>query len=125
MLGWNIGIYRQIDDREMPGTSESRQGTRLAVWQTGPDGLGWLDELVKSGKAIDLGGDGYPFRYTAMAQYLIPEIIHEPPGANSRWICEPTDILSEKWEGKTVVDHVEADCCDHGEWLLVEAWDES
>lgn len=39
--------------------------------------------------------------------------------------CGPTDILSEKWEGKTVVDRLAAAACREEEWLLVEAWDES
>jgi hypothetical protein len=56
-------------------------GTRLAVWQTGLGRLDWVYELVKAGKAINLGGNGYPCRYTATAEYLTPRIIDEPPGA--------------------------------------------
>lgn len=125
MLGWHISIYRQIEGGALPGTSKSSKGRRVAVWQTGLHGLDWLTELVKLGKAIALDGDGYPFRYTATAQYLIPKIIHGPPEAKGVWICGPTDILLEKWEGKTVVDRLAAEACREEEWLLIEAWDES
>jgi hypothetical protein len=97
----------------------------LAVWQTGLGGLAWFSELVQQGKAIDLGGNGYPCRYTATAEHLIPRILEQPPGARDTWVYEAGDILTEKWEGRTVIDRAHAESCSPGEWLLVEAWDES
>ena len=125
MLGWHISIYRQTDDGALPATAESLTGTRLAVWQTGLGGLDWVRELLKAGKAIDLGGQGYPCRYTATAENLIPRIVDEPPGARRIWTSGVNDILSEKWEGKTVIDRAAAAACRGDEWLLIEAWDES
>jgi hypothetical protein len=123
MLGWHISIYRQTDGGASPATKESAEGTRLAVWQTGLGGLDWLDELVKAGRAVYLGGNGYPFRYTATAEHLIPRVVDEPPRAHQVWVHEPDDIFTEKWGGRTVIDHAAA--CQPEEWLLVEAWDES
>ena len=80
MLGWHISIYRQADGGASPATTESIRSTRLAVWQTGLGGLDWVQELVQAGKAIDLGGNGYPCRYTAAAENLIPRIEDGPPG---------------------------------------------
>ena len=80
---------------------------------------------MKAGKAIDLGGNGYPCRFTATAEYLIPRIIDEPPGAKPTWSSGLHDILTEKWEGKTVLDRVACVACRPDEWLLIEAWDES
>jgi hypothetical protein len=125
MLGWHISVFKQRNDGASPATSESERGTRLAVWQTGLGGLGWLEELVKAGNAIDLGGSGYPCRYTATAEYLLPRIIETPPGARTVWVCQAGDIITDKWEGKTVVDREAAAHCRRNEWLLVEAWDES
>ena len=71
-LGWDVSVYRQTDGGTSPAIAESPEDTRLAVWQTGLGGLDWFDELVKAGKAIDVGGDGYPCRYTAMAANLGP-----------------------------------------------------
>lgn len=125
MLGWNIGVFRQTNGGASPATAESPEGARLAVWQTGLFGLDWIRELVATGKAIALGGNGYPCRYTATAENLIPWIIDKPPGARETWVCEAHDILLERWEGKTVIDRAEAAACRPDEWLLIEAWDES
>ena len=125
MTGWHICVFRQQEGGATPATAESTEGTRLAVWQTGLGGLGWLDELVKSGNAINLGGNGYPCRYTATAEYLVPRIIEKPPEARHTWVYDPGDVLGEEWEGKTVIDRAAAEECRSNEWLLVEAWDES
>lgn len=125
MLGWHISVYRQRDGGVTPAIPKSPEGRRLAVWQTGLGGLDWLNELVKAGKAIDLGGDGYPCRYTAIAEYLIPRIADMPPGARANWLREASDVITDQWEGKTVVDGAAVSQCRPDEWLLVEAWDES
>lgn len=125
MLGWHISIYRQTDEGASPATAESPVGKRLAFWQTGLGGLDWIGELVQKEKAIDLGGNGYPCRYTATAAHLIPGFIDGPQGARDTWACGESDILTEKWDGKTVIDRVATAACRPDEWLLVEAWDES
>lgn len=125
MLGWHISIYRQTDEGASPATDEAPLGARLSVWQTGLGGLDWVYELVKTGEAIDLGGNGYPCRFTAMAASLIPRIMDEPPGARRVWSSGLHDILTEKWEGKTVIDRAVIEACRPDEWLLIEAWDES
>jgi hypothetical protein len=81
--------------------------------------------LSEKGKAIDLGGNGYPYRYTATAEYLVPNSLNGPPGARNPWTCDEGDILTDKWEGKTVIDRVVAASCRPDKWLLIEAWDES
>jgi hypothetical protein len=125
MLGWHISVYRQTDDGLLPATAESASGTRLAVWQTGLNGLDWITELVRANEAVYLGGNGYPIRFTAPAKDLLPQLIDQPPDANPIWISDKDDILTEKWEGRTVIDHLAVNACPPGEWLLVEAWDES
>lgn len=72
MLGWHVSVYRQTDGGGSPATAESGKGTRLAVWQTGIGGLDWIRELVKEGKVVDLGGNGYPSRFTAMGGCAVP-----------------------------------------------------
>ena len=125
MLGWHISVYRQRDGGAAPATAGSPEGPRLAVWQTGVGGLDWLDDLAKAGKAINLGGNGYPCRYTATAEYIIPQIVEMPPGARTHWLREASDVVTGKWEGKTVVDRAATAHCRPDEWLLVVAWDES
>jgi hypothetical protein len=125
MLGWHISVFRTMDGGSEPAQAHAKEGVRIAVWQTNERGLEWLDALVKAGRAIDLDGDGYPYRYTAQAQHLIPQIVAGPPEANKTWITGLGDILKPGWEGKTVIDHAEAERCRPDEWLLVVAWDES
>jgi hypothetical protein len=125
MLGWHVSIYRQTDGGASPATFESPEGTRLGVWQTDVDGLDWLLALVKAGKAIDLGGNGYPYRYTAPAEHLFPYFIQNRPRANEYWLLGAGDVVTDKYEGKTVIDSDAASECRPEEWLLVEVWDES
>ncbi len=125
MLGWHVSVYRQADGGGAPATAESAEGTRVAVWQTGVDGLDWLKELAEDGKAIDLGGNGYPSWFTATAEQLIPRIVDSPPGARTEWLVGAGDIVTDKWVGKTVVDGAAAAQCSAGEWLIVKVWDES
>lgn len=113
MLGWQIGVYRLTDGGKGPAKLSSPAGTRLAAWETSVGGLDWLDELVTEGKALDIGGDGYPCRYTAQAEFLLPRILGQPPQArNSAHM-------------KTVVHESLIKECRFDEWLLVEAWDQS
>jgi hypothetical protein len=105
MLGWHVSVYRQTDGGASPAAFESPEGTRVAVWQAGIGGLDWLIDLVKAGKAINLGGDGYPVRFTATAEVLNPRVVdHTPPGARTQWLREASDFVTDQWEGKTVVD---------------------
>ncbi len=111
MLGWHIIVFRQDNSGVSPATFTSKEGSRLAVWQTGLHGLNWIDELVKEAKAVDLGGNGYPLRYTAKSEHLVSHILPEPPLARATW--------------RTVIDPLVVSQCRPDEWLLIEAWDES
>ena len=122
MAGWHISVYRQQNGGESPAPFKEPTGERIAVWQSGLWGLGWINELVKRGDAIDLGGNGYPSRYTATAEKLIPVITSGPPEARERWAADAGDVLTEKWDGATAIGGVK---CRPDEWLLIEAWDES
>ena len=121
----HISVYRQKEGGFSPATWETAEGTRLAVWQTGLGGLDWLDELVKADKAIYLGGNGYPNRYTATAEFLLRQVMENPPKARDHWLVDAGDIVTSTWVGKTATDPAEASQCSPVEWLLVEAWDES
>jgi hypothetical protein len=126
MIGWHVSVYRQTDGGASPATLDSVRGTRLAVWQAGPNGLVWLKELVKRGNAVDFRGNGYPTGFTAPAKYIIPRAIEKaPPDANKTWVCGPDDIIGPGWDGETVTDPAAASECRPDEWLLVVAWDES
>ena len=125
MMGWHVSVLRQADGGSAPATKDAEEGPRLAVWQTGIEGLQWLDELVAAGNAIDLGGDGYPNQYTAQAEHIVSRVVAGPPLANRAWTVGENDILTPAWEGKTMIDRGVADDCRPDEWLTIIAWDES
>lgn len=144
MLGWNVGVYtmvaRNTSDAPAPQDQASTQGLsltqmdslrdrfargdRIAVWQAGIGGLGWIDGLVKSGAAIAARTDGYPSVFYAKAVDVVP-VLDAPPGARPVWVSGPDDVLSAEWAGTTVIDRGAAAGCTPEEWLLIEAWDES
>lgn len=125
MLGWHISVYRLPGGGREPASLESDHVERIAVWQTGLNGLGWIDALVEQGRGVCLGGSGYPSRYTARAKDVLPTVQAGPPEANGVWILGPHDKVGPGWEGRTVIDaDLARDCADE-EWLLIEAWDES
>lgn len=125
MLGWHISVYRQLQPSRSPGEAESPLGARIAVWQAGSEGLGWLNKLGKSGSVIRLGGSGYPLRYTARASVILPVILGGPPKAHDVWRTDPEDAVGERWLGRSRIERRMADGCAADEWLIVEAWDES
>ena len=125
MLGWDISIYRQASGGSSPATAGSDEGARLAVWQTDARGLQWLDELVETNRAIDLGGDGYPNYYTAQAEHLIQSIVSGPPATRQTWASGQHDVLTSRWEGKAVINHAMVEDCRSHERLIVVAWEES
>ena len=127
MLGWHIHVYKQTDGGTSPASMQSARGKRIAAWITGMSGLNWLEVLSKAGKAIDLGGDGYSLRFTGTAEDLIPRIAQQPPEAltGTVYLCEVLSALTERCSKMTVTELVESVECRMGEWLLIEAWDQS
>jgi len=127
VLGWHVSVYRQADGGHSPATPESAQGVRLAVWQTDVGGLDWLRDLAKEGKAIDLGGNGYPSWFTAPAEHLIPRIEGGSLRANEDWVIGEGSYIADPklWVGKTQIEPEAVKQCRPDEWLLIEIWDES
>ena len=125
MLGWNIGIYKQKAEGDAPPSFGAAHGQRLAIWQTGLNGLDWIRQLVKEDKAISLGGNGYPLEFAAMTKHIRTLILDGPPSAKETWTHDPGDILLPHWAGRTVKDVERLMGCAPEEWLIIEAWDES
>jgi hypothetical protein len=111
-MGWNIKINRQQDGGKSPGTLDSPLGAPLAYWPFFSEGRQWL----RAGKAIDLGGNDYPSRYTAKAEVLAPWTRKYPPGA----ILKAEVPVSPDDEGQ---DRAATGPCPPEEWLIVEVWD--
>lgn len=126
MLGWEIIVYKQVDEGSSPAKPESARGNTIASWLAGMDGLHWIDALVKTGKAFDLGGNGYPLEFTATAEDLVPLLVQGPPKAlKTVYLCEGLSALANRDSETTGTSLLESAGCRMGEWLLIHAWDQS
>jgi hypothetical protein len=124
MLGWSIFISRLTRGNQTPATADSEPGESLASWTAGGlSGLDWIDTLVKSNNAIDLGGNGYPIKYTALAHHILPLVVSNWPEATSTTDNSAQHMAFGRSTPK--IDQEAVGHCTHDEWLLVEAWDES
>jgi hypothetical protein len=119
MLGWDVSVRREVEESAPNATD----GLLLASWQTGPFGLQWLDELVKDGKAIDLGGNGYPDRYRVVANVLLPILTTGLQSSDSPPVVGDDYALPRGWSSRVKLNRQRISECADTEHLLVEAWD--
>ena len=114
MLGWEIFVDRQNPQQQ------------VARWRTGVLGARWLGELVKEGKATDLGGNnGYPDRYQVAARVLLPILASGPPAHDSPLVIGDDYVLPPGWNDRLQFDRTVAEACDPNEILNIEVWDQS
>jgi hypothetical protein len=117
MLGWQVFVNKEAE--------ADRAGQSMMSWNTGLDGLSWLDELVKQGLAQDLGGSGYPNKYIGKASIILPKIVPSLPSYDGKVVIGDDYALKagESWEIK--INQTKIDACSPNEILLIEAWDRS
>jgi hypothetical protein len=125
MGGWRLSLYRPADGGGAPASTDSAREVRLAEWRADDLGLRWIDDLVKEGKAVDLGGMGYPTRFTAPAALLRPILAKAPPAARRMRVAGHGDVLTSWGVGPNTIHGESMAACRPDEWLLLEAWDES
>lgn len=108
MLGWSV-MVRALSPEECT-RSGSDSAFLLARWDARVDGLGFLDALVRQGKARKLLSGGYPERYVAKAADFLPLIANRPPGT-----------LGPRTEVLRYDDRIAA--CAAEQLLTIDAWD--
>lgn len=116
MLGWYVLIRREGAD--------SAQDPPVARWETSVFGLDWLNDLVKADKAVDLGGNGYPNRYSVAAGVLLPILTKGLPANRSPLVVGDDYVLPPGWNGQLTIDPG-ALAYSADERLIIEAWDQS
>ena len=124
-IGWHITVYRQAAARLKPATMLAETAGRVAVWQTGLGGLDWIEGIAGSNTCFFLGGNGYPYRFTAQSRAILPIIMAGPPQARDVWLTDPGDVVGPKWVGHTLIEQHVAKACLPNEWLVIQVWDES
>ena len=122
MLGWSINVWRQIDPPDTP--ARTRRGF-VAGWEAGLGGLDWLDALVAGGRAVALGGNGYPLSYELAAAELAAAIGGGPPRHEGPLVIGEDYVRPGGWVGEFELDRPALAACPPGEVLRVEAWDQS
>jgi hypothetical protein len=114
MLDWEVFVYR-------PDSPD----VFIARWTTSVFGLDWLRPLVKAEKVVDLGGNGYPRKYTVAAGVLLPLIEAGLPANSSPLVIGEDYVLPAGWSGDVVWNRQELSSCKDDEQLVIEAWDQS
>ena len=122
-MGWLTSIHRQTEALDRPATFDTVAGLELASWSSDSLGLDWIDALARNGKAVDLGGDGYPRRYTITVANFLQEIVHGPPGTAIFADGTTPRPDEEIWIYSSRVNRAGIAECRTDEWLLVDAWD--
>jgi len=119
MLGWEIFI-----SVESPEQSEAKELT-LAYWLTGMNGIHWIEDLVKEGKAEDAGGNGYPCTFFSTARVILPLILRGLPKHEGPEIIGEDYIMPKNWSGTAKLNKSRILACSPDERLKIEAWDQS
>ena len=118
MLGFGFVVIRQS---EANASYENR--SPFAEWDVSLGGTEWIDQLVAAGKAIGLGGDGYPLTYAAAASTLIETLRYGPPKYDGPPVVGDDYAHPSGWVGNSKINLEALKALDPGEILLVEAWD--
>ena len=112
MLGWEVFVFPEDDDSK-----------DTARWMTGLGGLAWVDELVKKGQAEDLGGNGYPDRYSVTAGTLMSILKDGLPDNKSPLVIGDDYVHPKGWNGQLRIGNLLE--CPPDQILILEAWDQS
>lgn len=131
MIGWWIVVSTQSPEERDRTDQEAHRTAILAQWETGADGIRWIERLTETDKAAKLAGGGYPNRYTARAGNVLPLIEGggiQPP-KDGVWIfgIDEGEAYAQPpgWMGNIEIhaDHVAA--CSADQVLTIDAWDQS
>lgn len=129
MLGWCIVIKAaDIPDAEQ---STGNKYPILAKWDTGADGLSWMNKLVKEGWAVAVWQGGYPNRYKAKATDVLPLLASGgiTPPTDGLWVFGVDEgeeyATPPGWMGKLSLDQDAIAACSPDQVLTIDAWDQS
>ncbi len=101
------------------------KGQLVASWTTSVGGTRWLDRLVESGHAVDLGGNGYPCRWVLGIGTLLKVLRSGTPRGEASPVVGDDYYLPANWSGKNRLELEQLQSADPLELLIVEAWDQS
>lgn len=117
MLGWQVFVNKEFES--------NTAGQSMLSWEAGLDGLSWLDELVKQGLAQDLGGSGYPNKYSGLASIILPQVVPSILSCDGKLVIGDDYVLESTENGKIKINKSKIDSCKPDEQLIIEIWDMS
>lgn len=89
MIGWWIVVSTHSPEERDRADQEARRAAILAQWETGADGIRWIEQLTDAGKATKFAGGGYPNRYTARVLALPHRPLPLSWALSSNFSCLP------------------------------------
>ena len=101
------------------------KASKLAVWQVGLYGLDWLRDRIGDGEVVSLGGNGYPFEFSATGRVILSEIESRMALPRRVWALGEHDVVTPAWLGKDTFYEGAIALCEGSEWLHIVAWDQS
>lgn len=122
MLGWEILVLRHANAR-LNGDSDS--GETLASWTTSVGGTNWLEQLVASGRAVSLPGNGYPNIYLISATAFLAVVKRGVPKSDGPPVLGDDYFQPAGWTADQRLGLYALQQLDPEELLVVEAWDRS
>lgn len=126
MLGWFIIIARQQPGERVGANSRPADPRVLATWETSIGGLDWIDALVTQGKATRELASGYPTRYLADADVVLPLLLAQQVPAHRDFAVLGDDyVLPAGWVGEVHFHAERIAQCTQDETLVIDAWDQS
>lgn len=123
MIGWWIVIAAQTP--EVRETATDRKAAVLANWETSVGGIDWVQTLVEEGKAVQLLAGGYPNRYAAQADAVLPLIADGPPDHSGPTVYGEDYVMPGDWSGNVTIHRDRIAACSPNQVLTIEAWDQS
>ena len=121
MIGWCIVIAQQTPAER--AASVDKKAAILAKWDSSPGGIGWIESLVREGKATQLAHGGYPNRYAALAGDVLPRIADGPPDHSGPPVIGESYVMSGNWAGTAQIDRAKIAACPSEQVLTIEVWD--
>ena len=94
-------------------------------WRAGIGGYDWIKVLVKEDKAKALGGNGYPFLFSAKFNILQPVILNGAPSHTGPMIIGDDYVLPRNYLESPTVNKANLLKCKADDEMFIEVWDMS
>ena len=124
MLGWEIYI-RRLDSGQTLEATEFTQDSVVAQWRAGIGGYDWIKTLVKENKAKALGGNGYPFLFSAKFDVLQPIILIGAPRHSGPLVIGDDYVLPSNYLEMPIINEANLLKCQSDDDIFIQVWDMS